>query len=611
MAMDVLNLSIDRLLNIQNEQYIIPVYQRRYTWGEKQLRELFNDINFLKDDEHNEDVHHFGMIVIHNREDQNGNLVRLDVIDGQQRLTTLQILLRSLENKYKTIINKNERQTRIAATISNLTSIYDRHNHRTINKLKLGNMDENDFEIIMSNNTNIVEFQNKKLKNAKVFFDDRINQLYLTNPVSLDSFSEKVIYRTYLVKITFKNIEDAFKQFEYINDRGLSLSETDKIKNFLLGNAARLDDETLRQINHIWSNSITNIDNIDHKPDEFFRRFLCSLLRKKVSNNQLSKEFKKFYIEKILNQNIIENPLKDDNDDDDTNDDTEFIQEIPAVEINDLPARMIEFVQNMYNSSIAYNQLVKSDFNDIQLKIEVENLNSIECSPSYIFLIQFIQKNFSNNVKRNGIKLISTLALRRQICKERTGDTDLIFSNLVKILDNVTEENLIHRLKEAIINQGKYPSDDRFREEFKNYDFSRSKNRARLILEYYNQWLLNNEIINLEFRVLGPNQVNIEHIIPQSIGIDNHNGAIWQDYLGNNTQYHHNNIWKIGNLTLLNGIINREAQNSPWDFKRALYRESTLAITNRLSLFENFMYQDAEVRTHEITNFAVNYWRID
>lgn len=611
--MHVINLTIDSLLNIQNEQLLIPVYQRRYSWGEKQHNELFNDVYTLKGEGQNQEVHHFGMVVIHNREGNPGHLIRLDVIDGQQRITTLQLLLKSLAKVYSAKVNLDPAgiQFRFLSSIRNLISIYDRATNRQLPKLRLGNMDQHDFEIIMSDG-DLNQVSNVKLKSAINYFDEKLNELAQRGDEYLDDFAHKLIYRTYLVKITFTNIEDAFKQFEYINDRGLPLSETDKIKNFLLGHAARLNEDVLGQINQTWSDAIANIDSINQKPDDFFRRYFCSLLRSKVSNNNLNKDFKKYFIQNILDQEVPVIEARDEEGDDDERDEDVFVQ-IPQDIVNPtLSQNMVNLVHEILSSSEAYKRLAQCNFGNEALRMEVENLNYIECAPSYIFLLQFIQKDVNINVKKNVIKIISSLALRRQICKERTGETDQIFSKLVRVLDYIGEDNFVFRLKEAILNQGKYPSDNKFKDELLTYDFKNAKNRARVLLEHHNRVLLNNAQGNPELRILGPMEVNIEHIIPQSISEDNANGQIWQEYLGPNAiQNHKRNIWKIGNLTLLSGEINKEAQNSPWSVKRELYRRSTLDITRSLSDLPDFKFQQVDMRSELIAESVVTNWRIE
>ena len=88
-------LTINQLFSTRNEQFLIPAYQRRYAWQWKQCKELFNDIKYLA----NDDSHLLGNLVCligaHS-----AHINQLEVIDGQQRITTLSLLLTALSHAF-------------------------------------------------------------------------------------------------------------------------------------------------------------------------------------------------------------------------------------------------------------------------------------------------------------------------------------------------------------------------------------------------------------------------------------------------------------------------------------------------------------------------------
>ena len=77
-------LTINGLLSIPNEQFVIPSYQRRYAWKEPQVWALFEDIDMLQDG----DGHLFGMLILHSSKPHHAGINQLDLVDGQQKLTT-------------------------------------------------------------------------------------------------------------------------------------------------------------------------------------------------------------------------------------------------------------------------------------------------------------------------------------------------------------------------------------------------------------------------------------------------------------------------------------------------------------------------------------------
>nr|HQU86391.1 DUF262 domain-containing protein [Pyrinomonadaceae bacterium] len=97
-------LTIAQLFATNNEQFIVPSYQRRYAWGYNQVAALFDDINMLKDG----DGHLFGMILLHTHTHV-GGLNKPELVDGQQRLTTLTILLKALQKSFEEIGNRDRK----------------------------------------------------------------------------------------------------------------------------------------------------------------------------------------------------------------------------------------------------------------------------------------------------------------------------------------------------------------------------------------------------------------------------------------------------------------------------------------------------------------------
>ena len=96
-------LSISQLFATRNEQFLVPSYQRRYAWGYNQIKALYDDIRMLKEG----DGHLFGMIILHS-ELHVGGLNKPELVDGQQRLTTLAILLKVIQQLFKNMGNKDK-----------------------------------------------------------------------------------------------------------------------------------------------------------------------------------------------------------------------------------------------------------------------------------------------------------------------------------------------------------------------------------------------------------------------------------------------------------------------------------------------------------------------
>jgi hypothetical protein len=222
--------------NVFNKRFFeVPDYQRGYAWGDLQVKDLIKDIERISGRKHN---HYTGTIVITPKTKESNTY---EIVDGQQRLTTLVIFLKSIyetdEKKYFWIKNKflikgglgNERQL-----------------------LRL-NQDYNNFfnEFILKGNNNISP-QNKyeeNIKNTKLLFDE-----YLLN----NKIEPKIILKTICQRLGFlifepKNDSEIGIMFEVINNRGKELSELEKIKNYFIYYATVLNKDSLRlAINQKW-----------------------------------------------------------------------------------------------------------------------------------------------------------------------------------------------------------------------------------------------------------------------------------------------------------------------------------------------------------------------
>jgi hypothetical protein len=200
--------------------------------------------------------------------------------------------------------------------------------------------------------------------------------------------------------------------------------------------------------------------------------------------------------------------------------------------------------------------------------------------------------------------------LRRHICKKQTGETDLIFSNLVKAIDHADQpELLIQNMRNIILNNDYYPSDEEFLSHLLKYEFKgKAEDRARALLEYYNSFLGNQ--LN-EIQIANGDEVHLEHIIPQTINTPT---ALrdWQEYLGDNALARHKTyVSRLGNLTLLSSRLNIIISNGPFENKKEAYMISNIEMTNSLTNYPEFKFEQVEERSILISEVVLQHWRID
>lgn len=254
---------------LKGMKYSIDYYQREYKWQTKQVEELINDLTsrFLEDhDDRNprETVvgygHYFlGSIVISHKKGQKF------IIDGQQRLTTLTLLLIFLHNVQR------ERDERVDVADMVFSVKYGR---------KSFNLDVPERQMVMEALFNESDFdangQPESVRNIYARYRD-IEALFPEEikDETLPYFIDWLIENVHLVEITAYNDDDAYTIFETMNDRGLSLSPTDMLKGYLLAN---ITDESRRSAAaQIWKHTMHQLADLDNEaPADFFKAWLRS-----------------------------------------------------------------------------------------------------------------------------------------------------------------------------------------------------------------------------------------------------------------------------------------------------------------------------------------------
>ncbi|WP_330502658.1 DUF262 domain-containing HNH endonuclease family protein [Peribacillus frigoritolerans] len=586
-------LSINQLLGSGNEQFIIPAYQRRYSWGEKQWSDLFNDINLLSQ----QDSHLLGTILCLTSNYAVG-INQLELVDGQQRTTTLTLLLKALSDKFTEL-----KQDELHKEINSL--LYCKGLDRVLKrKVILGDLDNPDYEKIMRNE-DLDSIKNQKFIEAYNFFRQKLDELNLTE---LLEYHYKLVSNTYTIRLDVGNAKDAYKLFETINNRGLSLSPTDIIKNFLLGHSSLINDYTLEKVKGYWTDLIINLDDI--KTDDFFRQYLSSQLKRKITGSTIIDEFKKYYFESVIEAESLNefsqyeqhrSVVTEEEELEEIHDDVEI--ERTTADDEDHKISIIDFAKRLRDASKTYGQIRNQLFNNVNINKHLNNLNKIKSFPSYIFLIDLFQRDVEDMKKIDILKLIETFMLRRHVCEYRTGELDSIFASLV----SVENEHIVENIKEKLLKH--FPSDNEFKDKFYRYSFRGNENRAKYVLETLEYDLIKDQG---EYILTSGGELHLEHIIPQKITTKKSKDEFgdWEIYLGENAKEQHlKYVNRIGNFTLLAKTLNLIASNNPFESKIKEYQKSNIHLTKLLTNLSEFKIQQVKDRSKDFATKAVQLWR--
>jgi hypothetical protein len=462
------------------------------------------------------------------------------------------------------------------------------------------------------NSGDFEDIENPNLKAVIEVYDEWISKF---DEDELDVFYHKLINIAVIIRLDVTLAEDAYKLFETINNRGLKLSATDIIKNFLLGHASKLNDPyVLEQVKNLWAQIIKDLDGLN--TDNFFRQYFCSLLIRKITFNGLVDEFKAYYIKNVEYADLLgeyEVYTSEENSDDEEenfSDDKPLNRKRDSFNDKESRISIIEFLKLIRNASEVYSKISNRKFAEVWINQHILNLVRIQSFPSYIFLMHFLQKQYSKKMKIIVLKMIETFMLRRHTCARSTGENDFIFAHSMNSLLETEEEDIIDKIKKEFVEY--YPSDTEFEDKLPSYDFKgKVEDRARYILENIEYDLRGN---TKETLISSKADVHLEHIIPQTISTKkaiNEYGD-WIKYLGDKALVKHKKyVGRIGNLTLLAAPLNIKAYNNPFLNKKDSYRASELKITQELATKSQFTFYNVDKRGEEITQKAVKIWAID
>jgi len=589
------SLTINQLFNSANEQYVIPTYQRRYSWTEKQIWDLVEDVGLIEPG----DQHLLGMLVClagHHR----AGLNQLEVVDGQQRLTTIVILLECIKQ-----IFEKEGLADAARDISMLLQAVP-PSGKAEQKVLLDSIDAEEFKDHIAQRTDRTYINERLLDAFRVVREDAIAEGIRESTIKgIQDFVYKLRNQAVVIRLDVSEARDAFKLFETINNRGLRLSPTDIVKNFLLGNAARFGDAALDQARKSWAELLHHLDGINS--DAFFRYYLMSLLQVRVKKVEVVSRFKSLFMTQVAEAAKLPDrhnyPDMDDSEDEDEVGNGEEVSNGESEFARTEVVTFRDFLDRLVQSAKCYGEIELGTTDDARINRHLRNLRMIKATQTSGFLMHLRVGGCDDKQFRQVLKLTENFVLRRHVCRERSNDTETLFARLC----GVDPKNPLEATKKAY--RELCPTDEKFKAEFAEAAFTSNLiERARYCLERIEA---SRHGKHDELQVLGATDVHVEHIMPQKIKTKKVKEELgdWVTYLGSSAESQHPKfVDRIGNLTLFAGALNIGASNNPFARKKNAYKESSIMLTNELTKRSNFKFKDIEKRSNELSEIAVELW---
>lgn len=558
--------TLNKLLNT-SRQFIVPIFQRNYSWQKSQYEQLWFDI--LRASKFKEKQNHFiGSIVYIDMGTPAGRPQQLLLIDGQQRLTTISILLCAI----KDYVQKFNLETKFI----NLAKIKNQflYNSDEIDedryKLLLNVQDKETYIKLIDNTIFTVNKPATNIIKCYEFFYERIED-FIKQHGQIDEIYAG-IFKLSLVSISLdKDSDNPQMIFESMNSTGKDLSQTDLLRNYLLMDLTpekqtRLYKTYWKPMEELFGEDIYKNDL--NKFDYFIRDFLtlksdtgyiCKI-------NNVYENFKRYYLDNNCEKFAL---LKD------------------------------LFTYAKYYACIDLLQE-----NDNELKLYWQEFKKLDSHVVYPFLLKLYDDYSRQILIKEDFKKILQVVIsylwRRAICEIPTNSLSKTFATLYQSVD---KDDYVNSVIKAFVFKSSYkrfPSDYEVREKLQTKDIYHFRLRKYLLEALENYY--HKEPIDLNTA-----NYTIEHIMPQNI---EHN-LLWQQMLGEDWQEVHSlYLHTLGNLTITG--YNAEMSNKSFWEKvngESGFKHSHLKLNESIAQCDVWNKKAIQRRTNILTDIILKIWK--
>lgn len=555
--MDIEKGSIYNLLNGQC-QYIIPVYQRKYSWlADVQCARLWEDIVRM---EKGHKKHHFvGSIVSIAEKKALMGVQKQLIIDGQQRMTTLSILMIALRDYLKETTSEEEYED----NITDLLLKNPKRKGEDAYKMLLTDTDK-EIMIKLVDGLKISESEDSQIYTNYLYFKKKVSEGVLTPVQIFNSISKLDIVGIILDK---EQGDEPQLIFESLNSTGMDLSKSDLIRNFIL---MGLDnEEQIKIYNNYWKPFEGYFKNPDvpERMDRFFRDYL---VMKKGS---------------YVNFAYIYDVFKD------------YASNSEFSKIEDL-AEDVMIYGDLYTNITSDNKTLPES--QKALEPIFEEIRSLRMEVAYPFLIKVYMDYFREEITLDVfveiLKMTIAYVVRRAICDIPTNSMQKTFATMK---NNIKKDDYLNSIKATFYFLDSYkifPNNDMFKAALY------SRNMYSLRISKYVFVKLENEGNKEPISFSG---YTIEHILPQNKDMrDEWKHALGENYAEIQAKYIHS----LGNLTLTR--YNSEMGDKPFAEKLEVYKESAMHTLNKYVVQQStWNEQTILARTEILANCACEAWK--
>ncbi|MGL2378255.1 GmrSD restriction endonuclease domain-containing protein [Helicobacter pylori] len=527
----------------QNNQFVIPIYQRLYSWGKEQCEQLWDDI--IKIGGNDKMNGHFIGSILYVQVDATHSSPLL-IIDGQQRLTTITLLLIALRNRLSDEVKRKE----IESYLINSNKDGDKKF-----RLILSEPDKDTLLSLIDKNKRKPSEPSVKIMENFELFEEWIRK----NTDKLETIF-KGLEKLMIVWIALKKGKDDPQLiFESMNSKGIELTQADLIRNYII-----METEVEKQedfYNQYWRAMEEDFKQNETLFNQFVRHYLTIKTRDIPNIKKVYEAFKRYQQERGIETEVL---------------------------LQDLQKYCEYFCQ------IAFKKEADKDLNKA-----LSFLVDLEMDVIYPLLLE-LYSDYSDGVlsKQDFIPIIyltESYICRRAVCGLGTNSLNKVFPSFTK---HIQKDEYFKSLKAHfgyLTEKQRFPNNDEFKKLFITIDFYHFQKR-----EYFLERLENFE---RKERVYA-HEYTTEHIMPQTLEKE------WERDLGENFQAIHDKyLHTIGNLTLTgyNPEYSNKSFQEKRDMEKG-FKQSPLKLNQSLKDLESFGEKEIEKRANDLADWALKIW---
>ncbi|GAA8849129.1 DUF262 and DUF1524 domain-containing protein [Helicobacter pylori] len=525
----------------QKNQLVIPIYQRVYSWEKEQCKQLWDDIIKIgRDDKMN--GHFIGSILYVKH---SGNT--LLIIDGQQRLTTITLLLIALKDHLSDEVKRKEIE-----------------DHYLINSNRDG---DKKFRLILSESDKdtllyLIDKDRRKPSepSSKIVENFKLFEEWISKNTNQLETIFRGLEKLMIVRIALKKGKDDPQLiFESMNSKAMELAQTDLIRNYIV-----METEVEKQevfYNKHWRAMEEDFKQNEKWFDRFVRHYLTIKIREIPNINKVYVAFKHYQQERGIETEAL---------------------------LQDLQKYCGYFCQ------IKFKKEANKDLNKA-----LSFLVDLDMDVVYPLLLE-LYSDYSDGVLSKQdfipiIVLIESYLVRRAVCGLGTNSLNKVFPSFTK---HIQKDEYFKSLKVhfgSLTEKQRFPNNDEFKDCFIMIDFYNFKKK-----KYFFE-----RLENFDTKEPVPtHEYTIEHIMPQKLD-EEWKKALGQDYERIHTQYLHT----IGNLTLTG--YNQEYSNKSFQEKQGMekgFNQSPLRLNQSLRDLESFGEEEIKKRANDLADLALKIW---